>query len=939
MNRAILLPASANLVDEVLEHLHHSGEDYSASIAIFPGKRPAHFLRKAIADRIGKSFTPPVVYSIDAFVDFVFERATGRHPHNLEGLDAAYLLHGIHLEQAERIGGRAFDDFDRFLPLGLKMFAEMEELMMACLSVERIEAELSAVSFRGLHVLARLYRPFYEKIEMLQLSTRATRYRSGGERLDRELLGNPQRIIVAGFFALTSVERKLFTRLESLEQSVLIFQEGRGMEKRLRSLGVEVERRSSRGTLPSVSFSSASDTHGEVFGLTRKIQEAVESAGSPDHKTVIVVPDPDALPAVIHQTIALLSSDNYNISLGYPRKRTPVFGFLQSLFGLFSSIYNDKFFAPDYVRFILHPYTKNILFNTRSDVSRVLFHTLEDMFRDRELPSFFNLSDVESNATLFERASKRGGVQSDKLRDHLVSIHASTIRSVQNAATLGDLAAKTIEVLSYVAAHSTAHWHPLFRPYAESFLETLDRIAGSLPAKEHFSERNAMFRILIAALAEGDVAFPGTPLKGLQVLGFLETRNLKFDRVFILNMNDDALPGSGGRHTLVPTKTRESLGLSTYRDHDEVASYYFDLLLLGAKDVHLFFTEGDKKEPSRFIEQLLWNEQQRTGEKQRERLVATIPYKIVLEHSTPSPIPKSQVALELLGQMAFDSTRLDTYLRCGLRFYHTYVARLEEKEDVGGDVDRRGIGEVVHAALQEFYRPYVGTTLRGADLDPDLLERIVERQFTSEFGDEDIGNKFLLKLQIKQQLRSYIERIEIPRLNAAPATLVSLEEGCSVEFGGRQYRGRMDRIERRGESTFILDYKTGSDKKDNLLIKFEKLKADDRSTWGTSIGSLQLPMYQFLHRVKSGEDPSRIIPAFVLLGRFPLEADIEAPLVEEGAVPPGLLESVENVLFGLVDEILDSTMSFEPAEDLQKNCPTCPFTHLCGTEWVGRRRR
>jgi inactivated superfamily I helicase len=43
--------------------------------------------------------------------------------------------------------------------------------------------------------------------------------------------------------------------------------------------------------------------------------------------------------------------------------------------------------------------------------------------------------------------------------------------------------------------------------------------------------------------SEARVRFPGTPLRGLQVLGFWETRCLQFDDVYFLDLNDDVLPG------------------------------------------------------------------------------------------------------------------------------------------------------------------------------------------------------------------------------------------------------------------------------------------------------------------------------------------------------------------------------------------------------------
>jgi hypothetical protein len=66
---ALVIPPGQNLVEEVLAHVEGKEKDYSSSLVVFPGKRPSHFLRKALAARLGSSFIPPSVLSMDEFID------------------------------------------------------------------------------------------------------------------------------------------------------------------------------------------------------------------------------------------------------------------------------------------------------------------------------------------------------------------------------------------------------------------------------------------------------------------------------------------------------------------------------------------------------------------------------------------------------------------------------------------------------------------------------------------------------------------------------------------------------------------------------------------------------------------------------------------------------------------------------------------------------
>ena len=68
---ALVLPPSVPLVDEAAARLIPEGADFSRNLVVFPGKRPAHFLRKAIAEKRGSGFIPPVIFSMEEFVDHV----------------------------------------------------------------------------------------------------------------------------------------------------------------------------------------------------------------------------------------------------------------------------------------------------------------------------------------------------------------------------------------------------------------------------------------------------------------------------------------------------------------------------------------------------------------------------------------------------------------------------------------------------------------------------------------------------------------------------------------------------------------------------------------------------------------------------------------------------------------------------------------------------
>jgi len=63
-------------------------------------------------------------------------------------------------------------------------------------------------------------------------------------------------------------------------------------------------------------------------------------------------------------------------------------------------------------------------------------------------------------------------------------------------------------------------------------------------------------------------------LNGLQILGFLETRNIKFKKVIFLDLNEGVFPNLSEDY-LLPYRIRKILGLPTYHDREKLIYYYF----------------------------------------------------------------------------------------------------------------------------------------------------------------------------------------------------------------------------------------------------------------------------------------------------------------------------------------------------------------------------
>lgn len=939
--KAFLFSPAEDLIEEVVRRLEGTGRDYSADIVVFPGKRPAHFLRKAIARKIGDSFIPPAVFSIDEFIDHLSEDILcGRR---IETIDAVSILYDIHRTVKDPLGGSGFMTPDTFFPLGLKIYRDIEELYIENINVRGVKdvrhysqeavPEQSAVMLQS---LAFFYEEFYRHVEREGFSTRSLRYRRVAERVEELIPEAVRGMVFAGFYSLTAAEKTLFTKLSGSGTATFLFQDGPGMREIIGQLGMEADGPDRETPLPVISFYGSPDTHGQVFALGRKLDADAEAGITHDERTAIVLPSSDSLFPVLRQGLPFARDEEYNISMGYPLQRTPVFGFLNSLMELVGSMDGDRVYVPSYIRFILHPYTKNIYYGGNAELTRIMFHALEDELTGNRTRTFMTLAEIEKDEKTFrkimERMPEGEGLTEIVLRKHLTTIHRNTIEKFLSFENLQHFASRCTELLTFIYNNSTARLHPLFHPFAESFISALDVISRSLMKDMVFSERASYFNFFRKYVMTCHTPFEGTPIRGLQVLGILETRDIKFDRVFILDANEETLPGTKKEDTLIPFKARRALGIPTYIDRDRLAAYFFETLVRGAKEVYLFYVENDKKERSRFVEKLLWERQKKDGTTGAKAYLQTVEYVVRLGNSEPGEIGKTEEMVRHLRHFTYSPSALDTYLLCPLRFYYRYVLGIEKKEGISGEIEKADIGRFVHKAVSEYFSARKGSPLKPEDLSVNEMENVVDRLFAAEYGGGLSGAVYLLKVQIRRHLADLVRWYYLPLAREGELVVLESEKKIAGKIEGFTLAGRIDSVEKRGSRTCIIDFKTGANR-NRLKIDFERLDPEDRETWGRAVGSLQLPVYLQMYSQSTETAEEGLDAMFLLLGKAAITREIELPLFD-GSDTVRALDDLKMLTVGLLNDIADPAVPFKPAGDKKACCPGCDFRYICGTQWV-----
>jgi CRISPR/Cas system-associated exonuclease Cas4 (RecB family) len=370
------------------------------------------------------------------------------------------------------------------------------------------------------------------------------------------------------------------------------------------------------------------------------------------------------------------------------------------------------------------------------------------------------------------------------------------------------------------------------------------------------------------------------------------------------------------------------MGLPTYLDREEIMFYTFDTLIRGARESHLFYIENDEKEKSRFVERLLWERQKREGKRDDKGYVKTIQYAVNLREENPRPVHKSMEMVRFLKEYSFSASSLNTYLSCPLQFYYEYVLGLREREVISDEFEKEEIGSFVHLVLCDFLRGKAGSVLTEKEMNLKEFEKVFAKDFEEQYGKDPTGEIYLLRNQMERHLKDFIRNYQVLKIKEFRTKILGLEQRVDVKKDSFKLGARLDRVEKRGERTAIIDYKTSANK-NYLTIRYHKLDLKNRDSWSEAIGTLQLPFYLLTYAALTGEKPETIDCMFLLLGRARIDSEIEVPLFRNETEFKENFGNLTEVIFSLLREIVNPDQPFMPTIDTKKNCRRCPYGYIC----------
>ncbi len=957
-----------SFLESVAEHLiEHYPDRISKVCIVLTNKRASLFVKKHLANLIGKTTWGPNVFSIEDFIQDLSD------DQSINSLKTTFELYEVH----KLIEGNNAQSFDEFYKWGSILVQDFNELDLHLVEAENLYNYLSEVKslaewkleFEDLSTFQTNYLKFFkslktyyqllnERLSKQKLAYNGKLFRNVAENITGLSKKLPyEHVIFAGFNALSLAEEKILFSLKDFGMAEFLWDVD---EYYLHHANAGVKHEA--GLFLRKYFKKLKETETkwigqnlktdtkeiQIYGVPKQIGQAKfcgqllqqdKNILSATHKSAIILADENLLIPVLN-TIP----DEYselNVTMGLPLSTSPLFGFFNHLFK--SQIYTEN------KKKLLNQSELRFRYN---DISKCLRHSViyrlnTQLFKNPEYNSLTFLKQLKSSGKNdFSHQELKTSFKNAKCDDGFASLLFSDWEN-EPLKSIG-VFHKLIEELrdaTIVCQNTDQVDLKIELELLYQFSVLINKISAYIDEYGAINSIKILHSIFLQICNTQKLPLYGEPLKGLQLMGMLESRNLDFDHLIILSVNENILPESGKQISFIPFELKREFNIPTYREKNAIFAYHFFRLIQRAKNVSIVYNSqpdllagGDK---SRFIHQITdelnaYNSNIIISEKS----VSSI---IKLKRVNAISISKNEEVLLRLSELTdkgISASSLNTYIRCQLQFYFRLIANLGEPEEQLDNIDAATLGTVIHEALKAFYDPYRNKILNPEELKLSLknANAYINEAFSTHFKEGNINHgKNLLIVNVAQELFKNFIKHEIKELKRSQATnnfksITSLEEKYSTildltikgESQKVKLHGVIDRIQTADGITEIIDYKTGSINPGDLKLK----SWEDLITNKKFDKAFQLLFYAWLfnkRKTKYSKIISGIYPIKRISSGF---LKIMAPEQMNDVITNDDLNEFESLLSKLLIEILDSSLNFEQTDDLT-TCEYCTYRSIC----------
>ncbi|TXD52448.1 MULTISPECIES: PD-(D/E)XK nuclease family protein [unclassified Polaribacter] len=848
-----------SFISETIDDILKTTNSFEDAVFILPSQRAKVFVKQTIKDKISVGFLPETI-NIEQFIQ------------NISGVQKAdniqLLFHFYTIYRSVEKNPDSFDTFSSWALTVLQDFNEIDQhlintkdIFIYLRDIERLkkwsvngtfkETTLIKDHYSFLEKLNTYYNAFYEFLISENIGYQGLMYREACKKIDDYLEKNKnKKFFFIGFNALNKAEERLFQKVLESGNSEIYWDLDETFFNSNHQAGKFIRKYKSswryyeKNPLKSLGNTFSAPKKIQVIGAAKNntqikyIGEILEATAN-FKNTALVLADETLLPVTLNSLPKNISA--INITMGYPLKDIPTTGLLFSIFDLFNSQEKlqkstlNEFYYKDVLRFFKHQSMYGLI------------ATIDD----------FTAAIAKDNQTFIKESHLE-----ELLKEETTEIKTVILNVFKTFDTVGEFIDRILALINLLKEEVNA----LEKEYLFRFYTVFTQLQTLQNEFQYFVNLKTLALFFKQLISSESLSFQGEPLKGLQLMGMLETRVLDFENIILASANEGVLPASSQQNTFIPFDVKVEYGLPTYREKDAIFSYHFFRLMQRAKNVFIVYnTEHDifgSGEKSRFVTQL---EMMRTDIVQK-----IISPRVVAQNAELKIISKNELVFERLREIAkagFSPSSLTNYLYNPVAFYKQKVLRIKEVDDVEETVAYNTLGTVVHEALDELYKPFMGQFLTvDAILEMEKIAKdLVIKHFKIQFKNGDLStgkNRLIFEVANRFVTNFLSQEKELLKDEKNQLKIIATEENLSAEIviEGIDFpikiHGNVDRVDELNGEIRIIDYKSGMVQAAELkVLDFEKLREKEQYK------SIQVLIYAYLYSKEKKFDFSKNLKA------------------------------------------------------------------------------
>ena len=874
----------------------------SNSIIILPNKRSRVFLKKQISNISKKTIFAPKIYDIEEFMSVIsgIEKVS-----DTELLFEFYNVYTNHTKDSDR------QTFEEFISWAKTLLKDYNEIDRELCNTESLFDYLKAFkdlthwsNYEKETTLIKNYKEFWGKIKVYHkdLNNRLTKrrrgyqgliYREAVERIQGyiESTSNINHIFI-GFNALSKSESEIIQEIINKNGEIYWDVDKEYLNSEYNNACLFIQ-----SYLKNWSYYKNNDL--EVFYDDYKKKKNIQAIGTPKNigqakyvgkllsslnseelnNTAIVLADETMLIPLINSIPQNVK--NINVTMGYPLKNSNIFSFFYLLLRVHSKN-QSSFYYKHLLSILSHELIAPIL-EKETDICRkikkenLIYMTLDEIIEiDKENTGIYKL---------------------------LFSKWKDANKGISFCLQLIDIIKK------YYSKNPENDFINIELLYAINKIFMQIKISSK---KYDYLKNINSLKVIFKELCEiSSTPFNGEPIKGLQIMGMLETRLLNYKNIIITSMNEGIIPVGNNNNSFIPYEIKKANDLQTFKEKDAVFAYHFYRLIQRAENIWMLYNnEPDSMnngEVSRFIRQI---EVEGIHKVNNHILVPGTPikYKTETVYKKTNAVQKK---LEILFSDGISASMLCLYSLDKIKFFENYILGLKQ-EYIEETIASSTLGNIIHDALELLYKELVGKQLSNKSLKK-LKDRVNDSVLNA--AEKFVNKRNLNKgknVIIVETAKKYVERVidvdlnELEKGNRIKIVSIEKEFISSLKDNLRKYkiRGKIDRIDELNGDLRIIDYKTGKKLyKGNLEVKEISEIRSEKGIYNLQLLFYIIGIYKEMNVkfIKSGIISLKNINDGVLEGVFEGKNNLS---IEN-------IKTYEKEVIRMINDILDKDIMFK----------------------------